>query len=117
MVNLDDEIQRQGTRFRQRPIGPLGAFIKLKEGTPQNVKECLEHETRGIMTSFLVSCDEDRRELFSLFSRLRIEKKPTVYTCSFTNQRHNVSRHRVYSEKFPVLIDFLDIEDVNVYNR
>ena len=69
------------------------------------------------MTSFLVSCNEDRQELFSIFSRLRIDRKPTVYTCAFTNQRHDISRHRVYSDQFPVLIDYVDIEDVNVYNR
>ena len=116
MQNLDNEIKRS-KRFRQKPIGPLGAFIKLKEGTSQDIQKCLENETSGIMTSFLVSCNEDRQELFSIFSRLRIDRKPTVYTCAFTNQRHDVSRHRVYSDKFHVLIDYLDIEDVNVYNR
>ena len=116
MVDLDNEIKKS-KGFRQRPIGPLGAFIKLKEGTHQDVQKFLENETKGIITSFLVSCHEDRNELFSIFSRLRIHKKPTVYTCPFTNQRHDVSRHRVHSDKFPVLIDFLDIENVNVYNR
>ena len=116
MVNLVNEIKKS-KRFRQKPIGPLGLFIKLKEGTPQDVQKCLEHETSGIMTSFLVSCNEDRQELFSIFSRLRIDRKPTVFTCAFTNQRHDVSQHRVYSDQFPVLIDYLDIEDVNVYNR
>ena len=77
----------------------------------------LESETNGIMTSFLASCLEDRQELFSIFNRLRIKKKPTVYTCPFTTRRHDISNNRVYSDQFPVLIDFLDIEDVNVYNR
>ena len=116
MENLVNEIKRS-KRFRQPPIGPLGAYIKLKDGTPQDVQGYLESETYGIMTSFLASCLEDRQELFSIFNRLRIKKKPTVYTCPFTTRRHDISNNRVYSDQFPVLIDFLDIEDVNVYNR
>ena len=40
--------------------------------------------------SFLVHCNEDRRELMALFERLRMQRKPTMFTCPFTNQKHNI---------------------------
>ena len=46
-----------------------------------------------------------------------MDRKPTVYTCPFTDRPHNIQNNRVYSDKFDVLIDYLEIEDVNVFNR
>ena len=110
------EIQRC-KKFRSPPIGPLGVRIKVKQGTPENIVKAIDHEMRTVLTSFLVTCGEDQRELFSIFRRLGLQRKPTIYTCPFTNKMHNIENKRVYSDQFSVLIDFLEIDDVNVYNR
>ena len=107
----------KSNRFKQKPIGPLGMFLKIKEGTPENVRDALDHEIKGVVGSFLVSCNEDRMELFNMFERLRLQRKPVVYTCQFTDKKHKIEDNRVYSETFPVLIDHLVIENPNVFNR
>ena len=111
-----NEIQRSN-KFRSPPIGPLGVHTKVKQGTPENIVKAIDHEMRSVLTSFLVTCSEDQRELFSIFKRLGLQRKPTIFTCPFTNKQHNIENKRVYSDKFSVLIDFLEIDDINVYNR
>ena len=69
------------------------------------------------MGAFMVSCSQDQKELFNLFSRMRLPQKPPIFTCPFTDTRHNIQSKRVNTDMFPVLIDHLDIEDTNVFNR
>merc|ERR1712142_347877 len=39
------------------------------------------------------------------------------FTCPFTENRHDIRSNRVNTRMFPVLIDYLEIEDPNVFNR
>jgi len=118
MPNLVSEISRN-KRFKCPPIGPLGAYINVREDTPENIARAIEAELGGLMLSFLVSCSEDQRELYNLFERKigRNNRKPTIFTCKFTDRKHDVSTDRASSSSFPVLIDFCQIDDANVYNR
>jgi len=108
---------RKNKKFRAPPIGPLGAHINVKEGTPENVARAIEAELGGLMGAFMVSSSQDQKELFSLFSRMKLPQKPPIFTCPFTETRHDIQSNRVNTDKFPVLIDHLDIEDTNVFNR
>ena len=69
------------------------------------------------MFSFLVGSAQDQRELFALFNKLGVKQKPPIFTCPFTENRHDIRSNRVNTDMFPVLIDYLDIEDPNVFNR
>eukprot|EP00092_Neocalanus_flemingeri_P032878 GFUD01035757.1.p1 GENE.GFUD01035757.1~~GFUD01035757.1.p1 ORF type:complete len:1072 (-),score=401.60 GFUD01035757.1:161-3376(-) len=104
-------------KFRSPPIGPLGAHINVKEGTSENIAKAIEGELGGLMHSFLVSCSQDQKELFNLFSKLGLPQKPSIFTCPFTESRHDIQAKRVDTDMFPVLIDYVDIEDSNVFNR
>jgi len=108
---------RKNKKFRFPPIGPLGAHINVKESTSEQIARAIEGELGGLMTSFLVGNSQDQKELFNLFSRVGLQHKPVIFTCAFTENRHNIQMNRVHSDKFPVLIDYLDIEDTNVFNR
>ena len=94
-------------------------MFKVKEGTPEDVTKTLDHElsAKGLLNAFLVTCSADQQELFRIFQRRGVRNKPTIFTCAFTNQRHNIETKRVYSDQFQVLIDHLQVDDVNVYNR
>ena len=104
-------------RFKARPIGPLGLHIKVKEGTPESIVKTLDNELKGLVHAFLVTCSADQQELFKIFQNRRVPNKPAIFTSSFTNHRHNIDAGRVYTDQFQVLIDHLEVEDVNVYNR
>ena len=116
IVNLVAEISRS-KKFRKTPIGPIGAHIKVKEGVSEKLRRAIEHELSGILNAFIVDNDADRQELFSLMNKVRMDRKPTVFTTPFTAQKYDVSQNRVYTDQYQVLIDYIDIENANVYNR
>jgi len=117
ICNVVNEINKNARRFKAKPIGPLGMFVKIRENTPEDIIRALDHEMAPILSAFLVSCSQDQKELFNIFQRLRVSRKPSIYTCPFTNQKHNIENNRVFTDRFAVLIDFLDIEEPNVFNR
>ena len=104
-------------RFKTKPIGPLGLYIKVKEGTPENIVKTLDNELRSLVYAFLVSSSDDQKELFRIFQNRRVQQKPSIFTSNFSRTRHNIESGRVYTDQFEVLIDYLEVEDVNVYNR
>jgi len=117
IINIVNEIDKNVRRFKVKPIGPLGTYVKIKENTPEGIIRAIDHEMSPILRAFLVSCPQDQKELFNLFQRLRISRKPSIYTCPFTNKKHNIESNRVYTDRFDVLIDFVEIEEPNVFNR
>ena len=116
MPRIVAEINRNN-RFRAKPIGPIGKYINIKKGTKPEVSRAIEHEIGGLMTSFLVTCSDDQRELFNLFKKLNLERKPIIFTCPFSNSKYNIESTRVQSAEFDALLDYLEIDDPNVYNR
>lgn len=116
MPRLVEEIKKS-KKFKKQPIGPLGAHINIIENTDQELARAVEHEVSGLLTSFLCDNSNDQRELFNLFGRLGVKSKPIVFTCPFTPRRHDIARDSVYSDQYPTLINCLDIQDPNVFNR
>ena len=118
MPRVVEEIKRS-RKFQVQPIGPLGAYLKVKDGTSENVIRTLDHEltSKGLFNSFLVDRHQDQQELFRIFQSVGVRNKPNVFTCPFTTTRHNIENGRVYSDQFEVLIDALEVSDVNVFNR
>lgn len=61
--HLMSEIDR--TQWRDKPIGPLGTFIKVKDGY-EKWKDLLNAVLQKTLNSFLVTNEEDRRKLVKL---------------------------------------------------
>jgi len=116
MPKIAAEISKS-KKFQYPPIGPMGAYINVKEGTPETIARAIEGELAGLMFSFLVGSNQDQRELFGLFKKIGVKQVPPIFTCPFTENRHDIRSNRVNTDRFPVLIDYLDIEDPNVFNR
>jgi len=116
MPKIVAEISKNRNKFQYPPIGPLGAHINVKEGTPETIARAIEGELAGLVFSFIVGCSQDQRELFGLLNKIGC-RKPPIFTCPFTENRHDIRSKRVNTDMFPVLIDYLDIEDPNVFNR
>ena len=75
ICNVVNEINKNARRFKAKPIGPLGMFVKIRENTPEDIIRALDHEMAPILSAFLVSCSQDQKELFNIFQRLRVKRK------------------------------------------
>ena len=120
MPRIVAEVEKAGRSFRKPPIGPLGAHVEVREdlgaeGT--RLARAVEQELGGLVNAFLCDNSADQRTLYNLFTKLGLRNKPTIFTCSFTENRHNVEATKVRSEKYPTLIDCVTIADTNVFNR
>jgi len=116
MPRVIAEINRS-RKFSKKPIGPLGVHVKIRENVSKDLAKAVEIEIGGLLNSFLCDNNADQRELFNIFGTLKLPHKPPIFTCSFTSQKHDVSRDCVRSEEYTTLLDCLDIADPNVYNR
>ena len=99
ICNVVNEINKNARRFKAKPIGPLGMFVKIRENTPEDIIRALDHEMAPILSVFLVSCSQDQKELFNIFQRLR------------------VSRKRDSNGIFRDLFDFLDEKTITLFHK
>jgi len=116
MPRLVSDISKS-RKFTKKPIGPLGVHIKIKENVSKDIAKAVENEVAGLLNSFLCDNSADQRELFNLFNSMRLPHKPAIFTCPYTAHKHDVSRDCVRSDRYTTLLDCLDIEDPNVFNR
>ena len=100
----------QQNKFKVRPIGPVGSFIKLTQeaASSPDLARLIETELGGpILRCYLCNEDSDRRTLWDIFSRVYgNKKKPNIFTSKFLNQKHNVQR--VQGHK--TVMDFVEID-------
>jgi structural maintenance of chromosomes protein 6 len=68
MPNVVAEIQRQKSRFRDPPIGPLGAYIKIRDEKWANIVEVLVGRN---LNGFLVTNEQDRATLRAILEQKR----------------------------------------------
>ena len=102
--------------FSKTPIGPLGAHINMVEGADDKLARAVEQELGGLVQSFLCDNSADQRTLYSLFQKMQM-RPPPIFTCKFTNSRHNITNNKVQHSNYSTLIDCVDIADANVFNR
>lgn len=111
---IEEEWRRK--RFRQKPRGPIGACITLKDANMAVPVECA---IRSHISAFVVDNHEDMKLLSQLRSSVFTPKEAsqiTIYTSKFSNKVHDVSRGKAVHNPYKCVLDLLNIEDPVVAN-
>ncbi|XP_022097064.1 structural maintenance of chromosomes protein 6-like [Acanthaster planci] len=117
MPNLLNEINKASQRcmFHQKPKGPIGNLLKLKD--PRwaiGIEACLKQ----LLYKFCCHNYHDMNILNQLIARFVPDKKrrPGIIVSAFQGQRYDISQGAVRCEEYPSLLDMIDIEDPTIYN-
>ncbi|XP_074643898.1 structural maintenance of chromosomes protein 6-like isoform X2 [Tubulanus polymorphus] len=113
LQKIDDAHQRG--RFRLKPKGPLGSLIHLRDSNWALAIEC---SLGGQIKAFCCDNMDDSKVLQGLMSQLNIPKNqiPSILVSRFLGRRHDVSQHAAQTDKYPTVLDMLEIEDSVVAN-
>ncbi|XP_044146131.1 structural maintenance of chromosomes protein 6 [Bufo gargarizans] len=112
LAEIDEAYKHR--RFRKKPIGPLGACIRLKD--PQlalAVESCL----KSLLHAFCCDNHQDERMLQSIMSKVCPHgQRPQIIVNEFRNEMYNVSRRAVIHPKYPTVLSSLEIDSPVVAN-
>ncbi|TSO25151.1 Structural maintenance of chromosomes protein 6 [Bagarius yarrelli] len=99
-----DKAHAQG-RFIKKPVGPIGACIRLKDPSlAVAVESCL----RSYMKTFCCDNYRDEKVLQELMSpHFPKGSRPQIVVCAFTDQIYNVQNRGVHHPEFPSVLDTL----------
>uniref|UniRef100_A0A673AXA0 Structural maintenance of chromosomes protein 6 n=1 Tax=Sphaeramia orbicularis TaxID=375764 RepID=A0A673AXA0_9TELE len=113
LLNAIQDAHKRG-QFKQKPRGPLGFLISLKD--PElalAVEVCL----KGQLQAFTCDNYEDEKVLqgimFKVFPKGR---RPTIITSRFLQHVHDTKRRAVNHPQYPSVLQALEIEDPVVAN-
>ncbi|XP_034044240.1 LOW QUALITY PROTEIN: structural maintenance of chromosomes protein 6-like [Thalassophryne amazonica] len=102
------------SRFKQKPRGPIGYCIRLKD--PElalAVEVCL----KSLLQAFICDNYEDEKVLQELMSRaFRSGRRPTIITSQFILHIHNTRMRAVNHPEYPSVLQALEIDDPIVAN-
>ncbi|CAN9510891.1 unnamed protein product [Ophioblennius macclurei] len=108
-----EEAHKRG-RFKQKPRGPLGYLISLKD--PElalAVEVCL----KGQLQAFTCDNHDDERALQGLMAKVQPSgRRPVIITSEFLPRVHDTKRRAVNHPDYPSVLQALDIEDPVVAN-
>ncbi|XP_061207167.1 structural maintenance of chromosomes protein 6 isoform X2 [Neopsephotus bourkii] len=111
-----EEVERaykQG-RFKQKPIGPLGAFIHPKDAElTLAVESCL----KSLVQAFCCDNHSDEKTLQQLMSKYYPRDfRPQIIVNKFQNTVYDVRHRGVHHPEFPSVLTALDIDHAVVAN-
>lgn len=110
-----DKLHTQG-RFKQKPIGPLGYYLKIENPEIANPLEI--HLGRNAH-AFLCDNHQDMSVLSGIFKKLATNSRdfrhPMIIMRSFT-KRHDISRYSAHHNRYKTLLDYITIESDAVFN-
>ncbi|XP_041661505.1 structural maintenance of chromosomes protein 6 [Cheilinus undulatus] len=113
LLNAIQDVHKRG-KFKQRPRGPLGFLISLKD--PElalAVEVCL----KGQLTAFTCDNHEDEKVLQGLMARVFPGgRRPAIITSAFLPQVHDTRKRAVNHPDYPSVLQALEIEDPVVAN-
>uniref|UniRef100_A0A667ZUN7 Structural maintenance of chromosomes protein 6 n=1 Tax=Myripristis murdjan TaxID=586833 RepID=A0A667ZUN7_9TELE len=113
LLSSIQEAHRKG-QFKQRPRGPLGYCISLKD--PElalAVEVCL----KSFLHSFTCDNYDDEKVLQGLMARvLKGGRRPTIITSAFLSNVHDTTSRAVNHPEYPSVLQALEIEDPVVAN-
>ncbi|XP_014236260.1 structural maintenance of chromosomes protein 6 [Trichogramma pretiosum] len=109
-----DEAYEKG-KFIEKPVGPLGIFIKIKD---QSWVPAVENQlTWGTLSSFCVDNSQDARILNTIMKEIfRGDRVPQVVISKFYDHMHDVSQGCVRSSRFSNLLDAMEISHPVIAN-
>ncbi|XP_017792658.1 PREDICTED: structural maintenance of chromosomes protein 6 [Habropoda laboriosa] len=102
-------------QFQQKPRGPLGAYIKMKDST---WAPAVEHYLgASTFTTFCVDNSHDAKILNTIMKEIYLnERTPQIICSKFYNVVHDVRAHCTRSPNYYNLLDAMDISDAVVVN-
>ncbi|XP_064625837.1 structural maintenance of chromosomes protein 6-like isoform X2 [Lineus longissimus] len=108
------EVAHKQGRFHQKPRGPIGAHIHLRD---QNWAVAVEGSLKNLLLSFCCNDHQDERVLEQVMKETGIPmgRKPAIICSRFLPHFHDVSRSRATCE-FPTILDVLEVEDSVIAN-
>ncbi|KAM8965653.1 structural maintenance of chromosomes protein 6-like [Sarcophilus harrisii] len=108
------DAQRQG-RFTYKPLGPLGAYIRLKDPDYALAIECC---LKGLLLTFFCDNHKDAQILQELMKRFYPvgSPRPQIIVSSFECELYDVSDRAPYHPEFPTALTALEIDDAVVAN-
>ncbi|XP_071550268.1 structural maintenance of chromosomes protein 6-like [Panulirus ornatus] len=109
-----DVAYRKGL-FSKKPVGPLGAFIKLRDNNWGHVAEMV---IGNRISAFCVDNRNDEKVLGQIMKKVRFyrQAQPIVIMARFREQVHDVSRFEVQSHRYPSLWSVLSVSDTVIAN-
>ncbi|NXF35088.1 SMC6 protein, partial [Nyctibius bracteatus] len=104
---------RQG-RFKHKPVGPLGAFIHLKDAELTLAVECC---LKGLVQSFCCDNHSDEKTLQLLMSKYYPHGfRPQIIVNKFQDKVYDVRHRGVHHPEFPSVLTALEIDHAMVAN-
>ncbi|KGL77273.1 Structural maintenance of chromosomes protein 6, partial [Tinamus guttatus] len=104
---------RQG-HFKYKPVGPLGAFIHLKDAELTLAVECC---LKGLVQAFCCDNHNDERNLQMLMTKYYPSGfRPQIIVNKFQNKVYDVRHRGVHHPEFPSVLTALEIDDAVVAN-
>ncbi|XP_069462028.1 structural maintenance of chromosomes protein 6 [Ambystoma mexicanum] len=108
-----DEEHRRG-RFTEKPIGPLGACIRLKDPQLALAVECC---LKSLLQSFCCDNHQDERMLQFLMSKFyKSGQRPQIIVNEFRRDVYNTQNRAVFHAEFPTVLTALEIGNPVVAN-
>ncbi|XP_074599451.1 structural maintenance of chromosomes 6 [Brevipalpus obovatus] len=113
LVKRIEEEYKKGN-FRQKPLGPIGAYLKLLN---PEAALAVENTLKNTITSFCCDNTSDSTHLQRVFSSVIGSGgfHPSIITRRFA-QRHNIEKNRLRSSKYSSIYELLEIENDCVAN-
>ncbi|XP_078043070.1 structural maintenance of chromosomes 6 isoform X2 [Augochlora pura] len=109
------EEEYSNNQFREKPRGPLGAHIKMKN--PVWAPAVENFLGAGVFSTFCVDNSHDAKVLTAIMKEIYLnERTPQIICSKFFNRVHDVSAHCTRSPEFSNLLDAMDISDPTVAN-
>ncbi|XP_072747857.1 structural maintenance of chromosomes protein 6 [Anoplolepis gracilipes] len=110
---IEEEYRRK--RFKEKPRGPIGAYIKVKDASWTPAVE--NYLNSRMLSSFCVDNNQDAKLLNSIMKEIfHNQNTPQIICSKFFNQVHDVRQHCTRSSQYSNLFEAMVIEDSIVAN-
>nr|XP_025034526.1 structural maintenance of chromosomes protein 6 isoform X2 [Pelodiscus sinensis] len=113
LIEAIEDAHRKG-HFIHKPIGPLGAFICLKDAElTLAVETCL----KSLLQAFCCDNHRDERTLQTLMSKFYTSGyRPQIIVSRFRNEVYDVKHRAVHHPEFPSVLTALEIDNAVIAN-
>ncbi|XP_007506033.1 structural maintenance of chromosomes protein 6 [Monodelphis domestica] len=114
LIEALEDAHRQG-QFTYKPIGPLGAYLRLRDPEYALAIECC---LKGLLFSFFCDNPNDAQILQELIKRFYPLgcKRPQIIVSAFDCELYDVTDRAPYHPEFPTALTALEINDAVVTN-
>ncbi|XP_077590063.1 structural maintenance of chromosomes protein 6 [Stigmatopora nigra] len=113
LLKAIQEAHKRG-QFKQKPRGPLGYLIKLKD--PEQAL-AIEVCFKSLLQTFTCDNYDDEKVLKGIMERvIQSGRRPPIITCKFLPKLHDIRSRAVNHPSYPTIFQSLEIEDPIVAN-